>query len=86
MSTTASTPSVPLSFPQKVKATFVIEFEVNDQEEYDYIKPDPTTNEVQVGVIADLYDQFTDNCAIGIVTINGKTFKEVKQAMSKLMP
>lgn len=69
-----------LSFPCKKVLAISLEVEVPDQGMYDYLLT-PVGGELQVGFMADLFDILGLNSDLGIVSINGVSFAELRRRM-----
>jgi hypothetical protein len=73
--------TTPTSFPQEVELTIKFKFSASDQESLDYIKP-TESGDVQSGVLADLFDILADSGTVELLSINGKTYKDLKKELS----
>jgi len=71
------------TFPQKVTIALMLELELKDSEGAAYVFADPTTGstELQLGMIADLFDVLSYHTDLMVQKINGITFAEVQKKL-----
>jgi hypothetical protein len=75
---------MPVPYPHKVTVTLSVELEVRDSEAESYIFADPASGstDLQVGLIADLFDVLGYHTDLSVLRINGTTFADVQKKLS----
>jgi hypothetical protein len=70
------------TFPQQIEVTFTFKLNVDSQAERDYWLEAGTTN-TTLDAVADVMDMLCDNCAASLESVNGLTYAQIQQTMSK---
>jgi hypothetical protein len=75
-----------VSYPQKVLINLQIQLEIPNSEAASYIFANPETSsetgELQIGMIADLFDIFSYHSDLEVLKINGTTHAEIQKKLS----
>lgn len=67
-------------FPQEITAVFTVKIRIDDQEQKDYLI-DPTTGELTIGVIADMYNLCSELDENNVISVNNMTRTQIKNAL-----
>ena len=70
-------------YPQKVSISLSLELEIEDSEgaAYVFAEPDTGSTEIQLGLIADLFDVLLYHTDLGVLKINGITLADVQKKL-----
>jgi hypothetical protein len=72
------------SFPQKVSISLTLELQIPDSEAASYIfaSPDTGSTELQLGLIADLFDILSYHSDLQILSINNLSLAEIQKKLA----
>ena len=72
------------SFPQKVSISLTLELQIPDSEAASYIfdSPDTGSTELQLGLIADLFDILSYHSDLQILSINNLSLTEIQKKLA----
>ena len=76
-------------YPKQVAISLKLLINIEDQEKDNYVFSDPTAeqpeppapSDLQLGLIADIFDIFSFHTDLDIIEINGRTFNEITKIM-----
>jgi len=72
------------SFPQKVSISLTLELQIPDSEAASYVfaSPDTGSTELQLGLIADLFDILSYHSDLQILSINNLSLAEIQKKLA----
>jgi hypothetical protein len=72
------------SFPQKVSISLTLELQIPDSEAASYVfaSPDTGSTELQLGLIADLFDILSYHSDLQVLSINNLSLAEIQKKLA----